>query len=939
MQRINPAFWAKKEEKHGGFAWLPLAQHLEDTRNISGLLWEHWLSGGQRKQIIEGLNGSSEDTAKRLVQFLGAVHDIGKATPAFQRMQGATNSVDLDLMLWEKLESQGFVDFSSLQLSSAKYSHHPLAGQTLLASFGVNEDIASIVGAHHGRPIDNKQICVEQQSYPKNYFQSDHITDAISQKWQDEQMRIFLWALESNGFSKVKDLPEVRQPAQIILSGLLIMADWIASNPSYFPLISIECGVIKNQEQRIIQAWEGWSARENWDPQNSHHVLNYYSNINELYNNRFGFKQPRNMQSVFAELILKTNKPGLFILEAPMGEGKTEAALVAGEILASKIGGSGIFFGLPTQATSNGIFPRIEQWLDQLSKDNDELDYPYRPRLVHGKSALNENSVIRSGENLAENIDVDGSDYGHVVVNEWFSGRKTAALDDFVVATVDQFLLLALKQKHLALRHLGFSKKVVIIDEVHAYDAYMSQYLYMAVTWMAAYGVPIIILSATLPAKKREELVYSYMKGVGLDWDREVIKPEQGLTTDQYPLITYTDGNVAAQFDEFEDQPVKGVQIVLIDDEELGNLIEELFKKGGVVGVIINTVKRAQELARVCIEKYGKDKVELLHSRFIATDRITKEKKLLEMIGKGAVRPESKIIIGTQVIEQSLDIDFDVLVSDLAPMDLLIQRVGRLHRHANTKRPEQHQEATLYVIGTDDDFKFESGSKAVYGDYLLARTQHFLPPKLLLPDDISRLVQKVYDEDTPISIEDSLQVKYEAMKKDHETLLNNKKKKADVYRINAPELVKNRRRGNSLIGWLSNTHPNESEERAHAQVRDGTETIEVIALKKINDGYGVFGSSKDIAGKTYDVYIAKELAKHTVQLPQALSAPYIIDHTIRELENYNMKNLKGWQDQSWLKGALGIIFDEKNEFTLNGFSLHYDLEYGLSYERLKNGRI
>ena len=177
------------------------------------------------------------------------------------------------------------------------------------------------------------------------------------------------------------------------------------------------------------------------------------------------------------------------------------------------------------------------------------------------------------------------------------------------------------------------------------------------------------------------------------------------------------------------------------------------------------------------------------------------------------------------------------------------------------------------------------------------------------------------------------------MKKEHGTLLNNKKMKADVYRINSPGLVKNRRTGNSLIGWLSNTHPNESEERAHAQVRDSTETIEVIALKKIDDGYGVFGSSEDISGKIYDAYTAKNLARHTVQLPQALSAPYRIDHTIKELEHYNIKYLKGWQDQSWLKGALGIIFDERNEFTLNGFLLHYDLEYGLSFERLKDGRI
>ena len=176
-------------------------------------------------------------------------------------------------------------------------------------------------------------------------------------------------------------------------------------------------------------------------------------------------------------------------LEATTGIGKTEAALVAAEELAYKTGRSGLFFGLPTQATSNGIFPRIVDWmnklekLDMLQNDNtDKCDDLYECemeehnksiRLCHGKAYLNE--VFRS---LASSINVDESENGisesEIIVNQWFSGRKTAVLDDFVVGTVDQLLMMSLKQKHLALRHLGLSKKVVIIDEVHAYDASVS---------------------------------------------------------------------------------------------------------------------------------------------------------------------------------------------------------------------------------------------------------------------------------------------------------------------------------------------------------------------------------------------------------------------------------------------------------------------------------
>ena len=209
---------------------------------------------------------------------------------------------------------------------------------------------------------------------------------------------------------------------------------------------------------------------------------------------------------------MDTNDPGIFIFEAPMGMGKTEAALYGVELLAQKKGASGLFFALPTQATTNGIFPRVEKWLTDIVDDFDEN---LSLRLVHGKAYLNEDF-----QRLAKNINTDANyeDHPSVIVN-------------------DQFLLLSLKQKHLFLRHLGFSKKVVVIDEVHAYDAYMNQYLYQALKWMGAYNVPVIILSATLPAEKREELIKEYLIGKGIKTRKQ--KHDRQIAKDTYPLITY----------------------------------------------------------------------------------------------------------------------------------------------------------------------------------------------------------------------------------------------------------------------------------------------------------------------------------------------------------------------------------------------------------------
>ena len=151
---------------------------------------------------------------------------------------------------------------------------------------------------------------------------------------------------------------------------------------------------------------------------------------------------------------------------------------------------------------------------------------------------------------------------------------------------------------------------------------------------------------------------------------------------------------------------------------------DSVYIDGGIIGIIVNTVKRAQELAIQLADQYGEDWVELLHSSFLATERVRKEKELMQMLGKGEVckRPWRKIIVGTQVIEQSLDIDFDVMISELAPVDLLIQRLGRLYRHERV-RPKGCEMPRLYLLGCSDQLEFDSGSQAVYGGCLLTRTQ------------------------------------------------------------------------------------------------------------------------------------------------------------------------------------------------------------------------
>ena len=917
-------FWAKKTEDRGQLKWLPLEQHLEDTRCVIGLLWEHWLTKGQKDFLVKSMSFGDEDLAKSLMQFLAAVHDIGKATPAFQTKTGFQNSPDLDKTLLERLEAFGFQGIQQFDTRFARNSPHALAGQYILSGYGLEEGLASIIGGHHGRPIDERSLIKNQVSYLSNYYQVEDVNHSIYGLWQAEQQKIFDWALKINGFDSVEDLPQVSQEGQFLISGLLIMADWLASNEYYFPLLPLDQMACENQDSRIQSGWKAWFKTTPIESLN-------HPSVQEMYDARFEFK-PRGLQEKMANLIEGIEEPGLIILEAPMGEGKTEAALIAAEQLMQKSGRTGIFFGLPTQATSNGIFPRILRWLNRwMAKSNDKVSV----QLVHGKAALNQDfdglkhgqaAYNHNDEVDAENINIDenGSMEETVMVNQWFTGKKTAVLDDFVVGTVDQFLMTALKQKHLALRHLGFSRKVVIIDEVHAYDAYMDQYLTEALVWMGAYQVPVIILSATLPVKKRQDFIQAYMTGKGVN-KKNLQLPEE-IDSSDYPLITYSEGQAIKVFNQFDkSERSLTVTIKKIEETELVNHLKFLMAKKGIIGVVVNTVRRAQELADQCIDLFGKDKVSLLHSNFVATHRLVKEKSLMDEIGKKGKRPESKLYIGTQVIEQSLDIDFDCLVSELAPMDLLIQRAGRLHRH-DIVRPEGFKEPVMYVLGTSSTQEFDSGSVAIYGEYLLAKTQYYLPDSMFLPEDISPLVQQVYQEDT--------EERFLSMKEGHDNRIKDKTSRAQKFRIENPHRSGPINKKISLIGFLKNTHPDQSESYAYAQVRDTQETIEVILLKDFKEGYSYINGYEDISNCIHDSVVAKRLAQETITLPRVLSKPYMINDTIKELEVNNLRRLKDWQKQPWLKGSLGLILNSNNETVLNGYKLRYNTDKGLTYERV-----
>lgn len=870
-------------------------------------LVQQWLPESVRRNL-----DMDEELLVRTAVFLGQTHDIGKGTVSFQ------GSI-MELLPEARQRLRGYTELF-YDKQEKRHSQHALAGEAILRSLGCPKGLASIVGAHHGKPQTSENVldqlgdeeedaeaCHERNYWPKNY----------EDFWRGCWREMMEDALQESGSSTVEELPQLSIPAEILLTGLLIMADWIASNPRYFPLIPMEeCGAEEVYPGRVERAWKEFGLTFPWEVQAA-------AADPEEFHERFGFF-PNEVQQAMLEAVNDAQEPGIFILEAQMGVGKTEAALAAAEVLAQRCGEGGIFFGLPTQATANGIFDRLLNW---AQKQTDGLEHSIR--LAHGMAELNAEYLKLKEERVPIDEDTDDPE-NRVVVHQWFQGSKQALLANFVIGTVDQLLMAALKQKHVMLRHLGLAGKVVIIDECHAYDTYMNCYFDRVLKWLGRYKVPVILLSATLPAKRRVELITAYR-------NEKTLPDAPWKTCRNYPLLTWTDGEQVQQKSiPLKEQP-RRVTIEPLTEERLPETLRSALKEGGCAGVIVNTVRKAQAVASRLKAELPEFEVVVFHAQFLMPDRAEKERRLMERIGKRSV-PEQRdrlIVVGTQVLEQSLDVDFDYMITELCPMDLLLQRIGRLHRHPGRVRPQPVRNARCAVLDTGTE-EFDAGSAAIYGEWLLWRTRKLMPAELLLPEDIARLVQDTYGwepdrlPDGPLN--DEMRQKYELEQRKKES-------RAAAFTILPPEEHKKMPWRNVLDGWMNDLGAG-NDAGARAAVRDGDPSIDVLVMMRDSAGKVCFLPGEgETAGPCVAVdrppqpEEALRIARQKLRLPGYFSKEWTIKNTIDKMEEENRKIFAAWQLSPMLRGELILLLDEHWTAHLAGQVLHYDRENGLTYQK------
>lgn len=812
-------FLAGKTDPENTSLWLPLWMHLWDTAGIMERLVRQWLP----ESVKRAMGFEREEALLTHARFLGGIHDIGKATVAFQ-----ANILRTLPEARQRLETLTPLDCPE---QNRRESPHARAGEAVLLWDDCPGGIASIVGAHHGKPQSCAAVDDQLEGWESNYYPKGQ-----KKVWEDFWTELLMTVLQDCGFDDTAELDDLNPQEEVLLTGLLIMADWIASNTEYFPLIPVEeLGSMEDYPARVDRAWEKLALPFPWEAQPG------IADPQE-FAVRFGFA-PNAVQRAVLEAVDTAAEPGILILEAQMGVGKTEAALAAAEVMASRFGLGGAFFGLPTQATANGIFPRLLGWADTQSEET----LPQAIKLAHGMAELNECYLRLQGRGVQ--LEEDAQEAHQVQVHQWFRGNKQALLANFVIGTVDQLLLAALAQKHVMLRHLGLAGKVVIIDECHAYDTYMNCYLDRALEWLGWYKVPVILLA-----------------------------------------------------------------------------------EGGCAGVIVNTVKKAQKIAQLLRESLPDKEVQLFHAQFLMPDRAARENQLMARIGKGSApeRRNDLIVVGTQVMEQSLDIDLDVLVTELCPMDLLLQRIGRLHRHRRS-RPAPLQQACCAVLDTGED-AFDAGSEAVYGQWLLWRTRKFLPRSIRLPEEISPLVQQVYgwEREAPGGAQG------EEMRCVYEQTQEKKKARAEAYLVPQPETHRLAQL-NTLDDWMQNEGAR-SDPAARAAVRDGDPSVEVLVMQCRADGSIHFlpwqeGGNAVAADSPPPPETALKIARQKLRLPAVFGKAWKVDRVIRELEADNRSRLAAWQLSPLLHGELILLLDENLTARLAGMELCYDRENGLYYQK------
>jgi CRISPR-associated endonuclease/helicase Cas3 len=876
--------WAKTS-KDNALLWHPLILHLIDVAVCAEEILEREPSATRdRMARIFDLPWSE---AKPWLLLLVACHDLGKASPGFQlKWAGAKLLLD---ECGVKLPR-----FPDTSINHAFISQ--IALSELLQEYGWTQDLADLsadaVGCHHG--LRAGPVCLDRLAGNRNALGDND--------WHAIRESVFKSLSELFGAVVTPLKENLSGPDFMLLSGLTSFSDWIGSNEEYFRFgTHSDCNNLKLWQENRRKCATTALDSIGWFPRKT--LSNRHQAFSDVFVGKNGITfSPRLLQKEIEACVKDIKEPCVLLVEAPMGEGKTEGAFYAYLELQRNVGHRGLYIALPTKATGNAMFERTLEFLNEVNSGR-VLDL----QLLHGANLLNDTFQGLKGSKIY-NEDGEGS----VRAGEWFTHKKRALLSEYGVGTVDQALLTILPVRHQFVRLWGLANRVVVFDEIHAYDTYTGTLLLHLIQWLHALGTTVILLSATLPPAFRRKLA-------------EVMDCAFPEVEAKYPRLSiFQIGKMEQRHFEADvarrqEVAIKGINP---DVETLHKTLNDSLSNGGYGLALVNTVQRAQNLYKdfpigkplerqgIRVGKILDDGTEvfLFHARFRADQRQVRENVVIEVFGRKGERTGKKILIATQVAEQSLDLDFDVMVTDLAPVDLLLQRAGRLWRHQRISRPVINP--VLFVAGLAGDKPPSFGKplwwKYVYGEDLLLKTWNLFHVKemLMLPDEIDDLVRAVYDVEMSSESDEQL---FEA-ECEGEGRSNADRGQAHQAFIGFPDDAS----WNDPARYVK---ADDDEVGLHpslvAQTRLGEQSIIVIPISA-KDGFQ--------PEKTPDI----ETAKGLFMCSMALSRKDVV----KKLKEIGVP--KGWEKSALLRNCIPLVLKE-NGCWLEDINVRLDEELGLVY--------
>ncbi len=691
MRGRPTGFWAKLEQDDAGetTAWHPLAAHSADVAAVTEALLQRTILRKRLAHLI-GWDVLSDVHVARL-SALTALHDAGKVNHGFQNRasdapgpRGGHVSPIVEVLASE---------------SAAKYLT-PLGVAPMLAWFSSERDLAHFLLAtfgHHGRPV------LPKHNFKENLWQANERRDPMAEL---EEMAGRVRAWFPRAFGEARPFP-TDPPLQHAFNGLLTLADWLGSDRRFFDFADDAQDPMPRARKNAAGALKALAL----DPSGPRR---------QLGGSPVGFDavskwNPYEMQKTCLDLPLD-EEGSLTVLESDTGSGKTEAALARFVRLYQAGLVDGMYFAVPTRSAATQLYRRVVKATARAFPDASQ-----RPPVVQAVPGyINVDTV--EGVPLPRFKVQWPDDHRDALRSRGWAPQlpKRYLAGAIVVGTVDQALLSALEAKHAHMRAAALLRHFLVVDEVHASDVYMTALMDRVLDQHLAAGGHALLMSATLGTAARIHLTTA---------GRQPIPPVEEAENIAYPLITHVDASrgdpslfpVASSGQskrvETELQPLAG------DPQAIAEHALEKAHAGARVLIIRNTVADCVATQHTLEDVVGDDVVDdetdLLfgigdtpaphHSRFAPEDRKRLDQAIEEAFGKETTR-RAIMAVATQTVEQSLDIDADLLITDLCPIDVLLQRIGRLHRHDRV-RPAGF-ETTRCVVLTPQERDLESAITA-----------------------------------------------------------------------------------------------------------------------------------------------------------------------------------------------------------------------------------